>query len=303
MITTLGLLVNPHRALDLEALLRRIVRLCADRGIRAVASPDALPAVPWIDAATLNDVLAQADALMVIGGDGTILHAAAHAARSGLPILGLHAGRKGFLSETTPATLESALDALCSGDYQIEERMMLAASLYAPREDQAQPADGAARQGAAHEDPTLALNDVVITRGSYGRMIRVSVSMNGTHVGGYHGDGLIVASPTGSTGYSLSTGGPIVSPALPCMLLSPICPHSLQSRQIIVPDTAEITLDAECPHEGGGMLLTVDGREPLTLGRRACVTVRRADVCLRFIRMKPFPFFERLRTTLSQWNV
>ncbi|GHU67357.1 NAD kinase [Clostridia bacterium] len=296
-ITTLGLLVNPHRVMDLESLLKRIVRLCADRGIRAVASLDTLPAVPWIDAVPMDEVLAQSDVLMVIGGDGTILHAAAHAARAGLPVLGLHAGHKGFLSETTPDMLESALDALKANDYHIEERMMLAASLDA--------ADAIDPTETAYCTPCylLALNDVVITRGSYGRMIRVSVSMNSTTIGGYNGDGLIVASPTGSTGYSLSTGGPIVSPTLPCMLLSPICPHSLQSRQIILPDTAALTLDAQCPSEGGGMLLTIDGRAPVTLGRSARLTVRRADECLRFIRIKPFPFFERLRTTLSQWNV
>ncbi|MDR1599441.1 MAG: NAD(+)/NADH kinase [Oscillospiraceae bacterium] len=296
MISTLGLLVNPHRVLDLEPALRRIIRLCADRGMGVVASLDALGAVPWIDALPMDGVLARSDALMVVGGDGTILHAASHAAKAALPVLGVHAGHKGFLSETTPGAMESVLDALRSGDYHIESRMMLSAAL--DEADAIAPSDMPCEPCCL-----LALNDVVITRGSYGRMIRVSVSMDSTPIGGYDGDGLIIASPTGSTGYSLSTGGPIVSPALPCILLSPICPHSLQSRQIVLPDAAVLTLDARCPTEGGGMLMTVDGRAPITLGRSARVTVRRARECLRFIRLRPFPFFERLRTTLSQWNI
>lgn len=294
-VSSIGLLVNPHRVAELEPLLRRLVRLCADRGIRPSVSLDAREAAPWADALPMDELLARSDALAVVGGDGTILHAAAPAARAGLPILGLHAGHKGFLSETTPELLESALDALAAGDFALEERMMLEAEL-TPSE---LPLDSPSESSW---EPSLALNDVVITRGSYARMIRVTVSMNGTSVGGYDGDGLIVASPTGSTGYSLSTGGPIVWPQLPCMLLSPICPHSLQSRQILVPDSALVVLDAECPSDGGGMLLTLDGRAPATLGRRARVTVRRADETLKFVRLKPFPFFERLRTTLSQWN-
>ncbi|MDR0395846.1 MAG: NAD(+)/NADH kinase [Oscillospiraceae bacterium] len=295
MITTLGLLVNPHRALDLEPALRRIAKLCAERGMRVIASADARAAVPWIDSAPMDGLLSQSDALMVVGGDGTILHAASHAARAGLPILGVHAGHKGFLSETAPGSLESALDSLRAGDYHIEDRMMLAASLDA--------ADMIEPPGAPCPPCyLLALNDVVLTRGSYGRMIRVTAAMGSVEIGGYSGDGMIVSSPTGSTGYSLSTGGPIVSPALACILLSPICPHSPQSRQIVLPDSAVLTLDAKCPTEGGGMLLTADGRAPLTLGRSARLTVRRAEERLRFIRMRPFPFFERMRAALSQWN-
>ncbi|MDR1569705.1 MAG: NAD(+)/NADH kinase [Oscillospiraceae bacterium] len=299
MLTLFGLLVNPHRARDMEALIRAISDACRRRGLHIMLTNelgDVAANIGAITVANAQEMTERADALIVAGGDGTILHAAAMAARGGVPVLGLHAGNKGFLSEVTQDGLEEALDAIAAGSYTIESRITLCARLIEPANAKS-PSDTEPLENA------LALNDAVITRGSYARMIRIRAWVGDTLIGGYDGDGLIIASPTGSTGYALSTGGPIISPEVPCILISPICPHASQSRQIVLPDDAVVRLDATCPTEGGGMLLTLDGRAPIILGRQARIEVAKSAYPLLFIRIKQFPFFERLRSKLAQWNI
>ena len=281
-VQTLGLLANPRHIQRSEGLFEEIARMCRRIDIRLIAMSELAQTLPTVEAMPVEAILGWADVLLIAGGDGTILHAAALAARKSVPVLGLHTGTIGFFSEITLDELEPALRALSEGTFSLETRMMLEMTL--------------------DNEHALALNDVVISRGSFARMIHVDAWSGDTLVGGYDGDGLIVSSPTGSTGYSLSTGGAIIYPSLPCILLSPICAHSLQSRQILLPDDAVVRLEASCPADGGGMLLTVDGHAPLTLTHTVVVTVARARQELQFVRLRPYPFFERLRTKLSQWN-
>lgn len=294
MPITLGLLVNPHRARELEPLIRAVSAACARRSLSLLTESgyDAPTGASPMPAAELTRL---ADALLVLGGDGTVLHAAPMAAREGKPILSVHAGNLGFLSETVADDIDAAVGAVTEGRYEVERRMTLSAKLIEPTEIKS-PC------GADSLDCGLALNDVVITRGSYSRMIRIRAWADGTLIGGFDGDGLIIASPTGSTGYALSTGGPVAHPEARCIQLAPICPHASQSRQIILPDDTIAAIDADCPSEGGGMLLTLDGRAPVILGRRARIVVSKSEYPQTFIRLKQFPFFERLREKLGQWN-
>ncbi|HML49331.1 MAG TPA: NAD(+)/NADH kinase, partial [Clostridia bacterium] len=251
-IQTVGLMVNPHRA-GLGGLLSRLSEACTEWGIRLLKEPALHEYVADAHTVDTQELVATADALVVVGGDGTILHTVAHAAERSVPILGVHAGTKGFLAEVEGEDVAVAIRALAEGEYQLEQRMLLRMQA----EDVAESA--------------YALNDVVISRGSYTRLIQVDVTVNDTLAGRYEGDGMIVSSPTGSTGYSLSAGGPIIEPSLHCILLAPICPHSLQSRPIVVSDDSVICMKAACPAQGGGMLLTVDGRAPIALPHQAQV--------------------------------
>lgn len=282
-IQTVGLLVNPHRT-GLAGLLARLGDACAEWGLRLLKEPALHEYVGNAHTVETREMVAMADVLIVVGGDGTILHAVAHAAERSIPILGIHAGTKGFLAEVEGEDVTGAVRALAEGAYQLEQRMLL-------------------RMEAEEVGETAyALNDVVISRGSYARLIRVDVSVDGTPAGRYEGDGMIVSSPTGSTGYSLSAGGPIIEPSLHCILMAPICPHSLQARPIVVSDDSIICLRANCPAQGGGMLLTVDGRAPIALPHQTQVCVSRAPHALPFVRLKQYPFFERLQSKLTQWS-
>jgi NAD+ kinase len=133
-------------------------------------------------------------------------------------------------------------------------------------------------------------------------MVHIAVHADGEFVGGFFGDGIVVSTPTGSTAYSLSSGGSIAAPNAKCILLTPICPHSPPARPIILPDSAVIEIDANSPGEGGGILLTLDGRTPTSHVNRVSISVSASQMRLQFIRIKPFMFFGRLRGKLTQWD-
>nr|WP_162990954.1 NAD(+)/NADH kinase [Maliibacterium massiliense] len=226
-------------------------------------------------------LFAQSEMLLVLGGDGTLLGAARKAAEAGLPILGVNMGRLGFLSEIEFEELGGALDQVLSGDYTIEKRMMLSCYI-----DEVYKG--------------IALNDVVISRNSISRIITVGVAINDQPVNAYRADGLIVATPTGSTAYSLSAGGPILSPALECLLISPICPHTLHSRSVVVGPKEEITLTISDPRDE--TILTLDGQMAFPLRNGMRVKVRRARAYARFVRLNRKNFYHVLNHKLSDWN-
>ena len=180
---------------------------------------------------------AQCDAIIAVGGDGTLLRANALAMQLDLPLLGINIGRVGFLTEVELDQLSHACELLANDTYQIEERMMLEASI-----------DG---------HLSLALNDVVVSRGGYSRLIGMDARVNGELAGHYVADGLIVSTPTGSTGYSLSAGGPLVCPEVECMLLTPICAHSLQHRPIVTSAGQTITIQLT---EERDAMISIDGQ-------------------------------------------
>ncbi len=188
------------------------------------------------DGYTYNgQVSAETDCIIVLGGDGTLLQAATDLADRRIPFLGINMGTLGFLAEVGRTEFEDALSKLIENKYGIEERMMLVGRSFK-------------RQEMA--DEAVALNDIVITRKGSLQIINFNIYVNGQFLHRYHADGVIAATPTGSTGYSLSAGGPVVEPGAELILLSPICPHSMQSRSIVLSPAATVTVEIESGRDG-----------------------------------------------------
>lgn len=219
------------------------------------------------------------EAVISIGGDGTFLRASAVALEEELPILGVNMGRVGFLTELELDELETACQKLAVDEYTIENRMVL--------------------QVDCAERSFLALNDVVISRGGYSRLIGIDAWVDEDPIGRFLADGLIVSTPTGSTGYSLSAGGPIICPELECMLLTPICAHSLQHRPVVTSASQTITVRL---HDDVEAMVSIDGREPLPFRQGGLVKVTRAERSARFIRLNPRSFFSKIRIKLAEWS-
>lgn len=219
------------------------------------------------------------EAILSVGGDGTLLRANELAMQWDLPVLGVNVGRVGFLTEIEMDQLEHACSLLCQDAYGIESRMMLEASV--------------------NGTTVTALNDIVLSRGGYSRLIELEACVDDDPIGRYIGDGLIVSTPTGSTGYSLSAGGPIVCPELECMLITPICAHSLQHRPVVTSASQTISIRL---HEQASAMLSVDGREAIPFEAGNMLAIRRAPKPARFIRLEPGSFFSKIRVKLSEWS-
>ncbi len=280
-IQTLGLLLNPTKPESL-ALVPRVEAACEAAGIRLLAEPSA--PCEGKCAASMEALMRDADALLVLGGDGTILRAVALMGDRLLPVLGVNLGMLGFLAESVPEELDEAVLRLAEGRYRLERRMLLEAWV-----------DGVPGRYTA-------LNDVVVTRGSFTRVLQADAYVDGALAARYAGDGCVIASPTGSTAYSLSAGGPIVAPGLDTIILSPICPHTLSSRPMVVSAGSCVRMEFRPRGEGGGILLSVDGAECHILRDRTVLHVRRSDKELPFVRFGEDRFFELLRSKLSKWG-
>ena len=221
------------------------------------------------------------DLVIVLGGDGTLLSVARSVA-PGVPILGVNLGRLGFLTEVSRAELYPNLVRLLGGDFRIEERSMFEVELH--------------RSGGSVAS-FRAFNDAVIAKSALSQIIDLKLEIGSRLVARYRSDGLIISTPNGSTAYNLSAGGPIVFPALPVAVLTPICPHALTLRPIVVPDSMPIDVTLETRKEE--VFLTVDGQEGSSLGYRDTVRVQRSDVTVRLVRMGELTFYESLREKLK----
>ncbi len=230
-------------------------------------------------AAQITAAMAGCDAAVAIGGDGTIMHVA-KAAATRCPVLGVNGGHLGFLAGLEGDEL-TRLDALLSGEYTCESRDLLQVTVHT----------------CGGERTFLAMNDAVISRGALSRLLELQVSADGCPLLTTRGDGVIVATPTGSTAYSMSAGGPVVHPAVGCMLVTPVCPHSLVSRTHILPPASVLAITAAT--EGEDAFLTVDGEENISLGAQDRVTVTRATQTARLIRLKVATYYDVLSEKLS----
>ncbi|MGI6239095.1 MAG: NAD(+)/NADH kinase [Christensenellales bacterium] len=273
-----GLLWNPTKgdglpvANELTRLLARHgCRFSADQTLARILNCQSLP----------EDGDPGCDVLFVLGGDGTVLSALDLAVPHNIPILGINLGRMGFLTEVEPADLEDDLARLFAGDFRYDARMIL--------------------EMAGAEESHFALNEVVVRRGTVEGILSVEVEVGGILVDRISGDGLIVSSATGSTAYSLSAGGPIVFPGMDCILLTPLCAHTMNARPVIAsaderitvrvldsPSTACAVFDGRCTHE-----FTAENPE---------ITIRRSRRRARFIRLRDRNYFELLRDKLSEWT-
>lgn len=229
----------------------------------------------------LTAALRGSDIAVAIGGDGTIMHVAKAAAAAACPVLGVNGGHLGFLAGVEPEELD-ALDGLLDGAYTVDDRALLEITVHR--------ADG--------PRTLLAMNEAVVARGSLSRLVDVTVTAAERLIMTCRGDGIIVATPTGSTAYSLSAGGPVVDPAVACMLLTPVCPHSLDSRSRVIPAHIPLTIQAIAA-DGEQAFLTVDGEENIPLTAADIVTVRPAALSARLIRLTGTDFYDGLRHKLS----
>jgi NAD+ kinase len=220
--------------------------------------------------------------VIVLGGDGTLLSVARIFAATGTPILSVNLGFLGFLTEVRLADLYSTLDGWCRDCYEVDERSMLHAELW--------------RDDAAHSSYE-ALNDVVVSKGDIARMGDFAVELNGKKVARFRADGVIVSTPTGSTAYTLAANGPILTPDVDALVVTPICPHLLTLRPIVVRGDAKLTVRVEgVPNQA---LLTVDGQQGVELLRGDEVRCQRSGDTVKLVRMSEGSFFEALRSKLS----
>jgi NAD+ kinase len=226
------------------------------------------------------------DLIVVLGGDGTLLGMAGRIAKasSDIPILGVNFGSLGFLTEVTLPEIYASLEAAVNGTAQIEERMMLQVNVDA---------------GSRRVADTIVLNDVVVTQGALSRIIELSVSVDGEFMMRVKADGLIIASPTGTTAYNLSAGGPIVHPQVDGLTITPIAPHTLTNRPVVVPGSSEIRIQPLIRDEQSEVFATFDGQALLPLKSNHVVSVRRAEKPLRLIRASARGYFQVLREKLK----
>nr|WP_282580191.1 NAD(+)/NADH kinase [Natroniella sulfidigena] len=222
------------------------------------------------------------DAIIVFGGDGTFLKAARTFVKSSVPILGINLGSLGFLTDIELDRLDQGLEELLNGNYSIEERIVLEGRLI--REDK-------------EIDRVVAINDLVITKGSFSRIINLKTFIDGKYVTTYPGDGLIISTPTGSTAYSLSAGGPIVNPKMESLIITPICPHTLHSRSIITTEDEKITVEIDADHSN--IMLTVDGQDSLQLFSGDVIEFEKTDLVSRLIKLEDYNFYKVLRNRLQ----
>ncbi|MBR2798482.1 MAG: NAD(+)/NADH kinase [Clostridia bacterium] len=280
-VRCIGIHWNSSKPMGLE-VAERLIDMLRRRGVQVCLNADLSERMDAADC--LVDRFDRCQLLIVLGGDGTILSSLDYAIENDLPILGVNLGRLGFLTELETDELdEGVIDRLLNGDYAIDTRttMMVEGRDYLKY---------------------FALNDIVITRATPSvRIVSLEYQANGAMVDCISGDGLIVATATGSTAYSLSAGGPVVLPGLECFVLTPICPHTLNARPVVVSADERITV--RMVDDRGGAQAVLDGRRVISLDREHPeITIRRSVRQARFVRLYEKNYYGLLRSKLSEWT-
>lgn len=285
-MNAVGLVVNAGKE-KVAGLVEIIIKWLNNNGVRVFMSREASALLDKPEFyLPMEEITRSCCCILVLGGDGTMLNTARVAAPPGLPLLGINLGRLGFLSELDIPDIIPGLEKLVSGDYRVEERMMLESRVI--------------RQGRVMET-AIALNDAVITKGAFARLIRLKTNIDGENIGTYPADGIIVASPTGSTAYSLSAGGPVVTPEMELMLITPICPHSLWARPLVISSSSGV--EVELLSDNAEVMLTVDGQHAFRLEKNDSVLITRAPCKARFIRLNKRSFYSVLHSKLNEGDL
>lgn len=271
-----------HRGYDdLGGILETLHSLAPSLGIALQVERELAHIAPSIP---VMDDGAGLDALISLGGDGTLLRGARFLAGHEVPILGINLGRLGFLTACGRDDLEAAITRFAAGDFRSEPRMALEASV---------------REGDGVEGSWWALNDVVVRQVGKARVMRLHVEVGGEEIASYSADGLVIATPTGSTAYSLSAGGPVVHPTLESLVITPISAHTLSIRPIVLPPDANVVVRVE--DDDSDQLVTIDGQVGSTFGSRQVLHVRRAARVVRLVRFPEMTFFNIMRRKLG-WS-
>lgn len=269
---------------DLEDVLERLVAFAGQHDLELVLE-ERFGAMTGGEVADLHEV--SLDLLVALGGDGTLLRAGRIAASRNIPVVGINLGRLGFLTASPEPEMEARIQTILDGDYALDQRSVLEAVVV--------------HEGGTESPPRLAWNDFVLHKTGVARitLLDVLVEAGGAwrEFGSFSGDGLIVATPTGSTAYSLSAGGPIVVPAVDCMLLTPICPHTLAARPLVVPGHQTVAIRAL--EETDALVLTVDGQEAERISAGDQVRLRISDETVPLIRFQDQNFYSTIQQKLN----
>lgn len=271
-----------HRGYDdLLPLLDTLRRLAPALGVSLLLEPDLAALAPELPPLADLDAV---DALLTLGGDGTLLRGARLLGGREVPILGINLGRLGFLTACGREDIELALRRFVAGDYVSDARMALEAVV----------SNNGVPASSWH-----ALNDVVLKQGGKARVMRLHLEVNGEEIAQYAADGVVIATPTGSTAYAISVGGPVVDPALESIVIAPISAHSLSIRPLVLPPSAEIVVRVD--DDDSDQLVTIDGQTGSTFGEHQRLTVRRAGRVVLLVRFPEMTFFQRMRRKLG-WS-
>jgi len=277
-----GVVGNPSYR-DLKSILAHLAQVAPRLGLTLFTEEHIAELWPEPGPAPLHSA-SQLECLVTLGGDGTLLRGARTLNGARTPILGVNLGRVGFLTTANAQTLDWALDVLVRRAYATESRLALAPFI----QD---------KQGKSRPEPVV-LNDAVVHKGGVARVIRLRVSVDGDEVGQYSADGIVVATPTGSTAYALSAGGPIVVPGVDAIVVAAICPHTLAVRPLVVPSQASVTVEP-IPPWTEDVLVSFDGQVGTTMQAGERLVVKRAEQPVLLVRLGPEGFFARMRKKLG----
>ncbi len=280
---TLGIIANLEKDNTVAVTQQMIAELTALR--QDVMLPMSLASrIERQELGCLEQELAEAcSAIVVLGGDGTLLSVARRWPFWGVPLMGVNLGHLGFLTEVEERGVTEALRMIVRGEFRLQERMMLKATVI---------------RGNTALQEAFALNDCVVTKGAFARMIRLEIHIGKSYLETFPADGVIVATPTGSTAYSLSAGGPIADPAMQLMLLTPICAHMLQARPTVISPREKVRIRLHSVHDD--IVLTLDGQEGVRLLPNDEVIIERADIVTRLIKVASRSFYDVLRHKLTE---
>lgn len=282
MFETIGIVSRPRRE-DLATVVPGLLKWLEARGLRALYDPETATCLDTAgNTRSREQLAAEVQLLLVLGGDGTLLAAARLAAPRGIPILPVNLGSLGFLTSFTCEELYPALEAALAGRHATSERVLLRVEW---------------QRGSAAPESQLALNDAVINKGALARMIELELSIDANFVCRYRADGLIVATPTGSTAYSLSAGGPIIHPSVEAFVITPICPHTLTDRPVVIRDSSSVGVAVQ--GDSGAVFLTIDGQTGIELSSGDRLRVNKARERLKLITPPQKSYFEILRNKLK----
>lgn len=270
---------NKPEAID---TIKELIPFLSERGIETILDEETAELAGEVSALKGEEIPKSSDMVIVLGGDGTLLYAARLVGKKEIPILGVNLGSLGFLTDVALEELFVTIERVLAGKFKIEERMMLNAVVTA--------SDGKTSDYSV-------LNDVVVNKGVLARIINLEVFVNGAYLTTYNADGLIVSTPTGSTGYSLSAGGPVVHPTISVIIINPICPHTLTNRPILVPGDSEIEIKLHS--EDSNVFVTLDGQVGVDFVGGTSVVVSKSERKVHLIEPPERDYYDVLRTKLK----
>ena len=278
---TIGVLANCHKP-GAAAALKSLAGAAGRLGVRLVACDETARLLPRGRRVASDKLAGEIEVLIALGGDGTLLRGARLLAGRDVPILGVNLGRLGFLTSVAADDLKPALESLVRGRYSVAERAV---------------AECWQIRGKRIVGRHRALNDVVVGWGASSRLMTLNLRIDNEQVATYHCDGLIVATPTGSTAHALSAGGPILHPGCPCFVVCAICPHTLSNRPLVLPDSRKITI--EVTRASNQLILSVDGQEEPSVAAGDRVEICRSARGVRLVQLKDYSYFSVLRQKLN----